>query len=131
MKNRIALAVFAGTVVYLILEIVSYADWFWPSAGAVASVSGLATLLGLFVPALVAASFGRRSPLIEGAALGVSVVIVRFLLSVSLIGWDFAVAELRIGPAAPLILFAFCIAFTYAGAAIINRASAANSNAVT
>ena len=131
MKYRTGLAVFVGAITYLVLELASYSDWLWPSMKVAGTVSGVATLLGLFVPALVAASTARRSPLIVGAALGVSVIVVRFALSIPLLGWDFAVADLRVSPAAPLLLFAFCIVFTYAGTVLVNRISAANRDVVT
>jgi len=131
MKNRLGLAVLAGSSVYGALELMSYSDWLWPSASLAGTVGGVATILGLFVPALVAASIARRSPIAVGTALGISVIVVGFAISVPVISWDFAVADLRLSPAAPLLLFAFCIVFTYAGTILVNKLSVANRGVVT
>ena len=132
--NNLLKPLLAGSVIYLPLELASYIgeiadDWiasYFPM-----SLLGLTTLLGLFLPGLVAGAFTRAKPFLVGCALGVIVSVVYFALSVVFLGWDWAVAGIRLSPAAIPLLFGFSVVFTYAGYSASKRVGSSKTDAVT
>lgn len=124
----------AGAGIYLILELAGYIGEIAGdrvSSEITLSILGIGTLLGLFLPGLVAGSLARSRPLWVGCALGGVVSVIYVALSVFFLGWDWALAGIRLSPLAIPLLFAATLAFTYGGHLASKRVKSARSDAVT
>lgn len=124
----------AGSSTYLVLELASYigevaGGWFTPTL--TMNLLGITTLLGFFLPGLMAGFLAHKRPLAIGSGLGLIVAILYFSISIVFLGWDWAVAGIRLSPAAIPILFAFTLVFTYGGYTATQRLKRSNSDAVT
>ena len=123
-----------GSGLYLVLGLASYIGEVAgdrASSDLAMSILGIGTLLGLFLPGLVAGSLTNSRPLVVGCVLGAVVSVVYFALSVVLLGWGWALAGIRLSPFAIPVLFAATVTFTYGGYQASKRLNSARSDAVT
>lgn len=123
-----------GTSIYSALELLAYLGEFaddWITSGLAMSVLGFTTSLGFFLPGMVAGALTLTKPILVGCGLGVAVSVVYFILSVVFLGWGWAVAGVRLSPAAIPLLFAFTCVCTYAGHLAAKRAGSSHTIAAT
>ncbi|WP_205596422.1 hypothetical protein, partial [Wenzhouxiangella sp. XN201] len=99
-------------------------DWITPAL--TMNLLGITTLLGFFLPGLMAGFLAHERPLAIGSGLGLIVAILYFSLSVIFLGWDWAVAGIRLSPAAIPTLFALTFVFTYGGYTAAQRMKRSN-----
>jgi hypothetical protein len=118
MRIRPAMAIGAGALLYLLLLCLSHLAAQDPKAGDVLQenwVEVISTILGWFLPALLAGSLTRARPVIVGIVLGVLMVLVDFGAVVVLYGWDWAVAALGSSAGSSLLSVLFAVVFAFAG----------------
>ena len=126
--------ILAGSAIYLVLDLTNYlgevAGDIVPLVRAM-SILGTGTLLGFFLPGIVAGSLTQSRPLLVGCVLGVVVSSIYFALSVFFLGWEWAVAGIRLSPVAIPFLFVTALACTYGGHLANRKLKEGRSHAVT